>query len=217
MKILLISSSPRKKRSQTFALAKEVVKGFGSSAKTEVIHLCDNKIEFCRHCEACHKKIMSCPIKDDVHNILKKILSADGIILATPNYINQITASMKALLERASHFIHCKRLLGKYIVGVVSSGSGNDQDVLNYIKHYAHTCGAQYSGGISSRASDLNKKIGKAQQLGKKFFKDIKDKEEYPDQIKIIEEGKAYFKKIIQLRKAEWREEYKYWQEKNWL
>jgi len=217
MKILLISSSPRKKSSQTFALAKEVVKGFGSSAKTEVIHLCDYKIEFCRHCEACHKKIMSCPIKDDVNSILKKALSADGIILATPNYINQITASMKALLERASHFIHCKRLLEKYIVGVVSSGSGYDQDVLNYIRHYAHTCGAQYSGGISSRASDLNEKIGKARQLGKKFFQDIKNKKEYSDQIKIIEEGKAYFKKIIQLRKNEWREEYKYWQEKNWL
>ena len=217
MKILLISSSPRKKRSQTFSLAKEVVKGFGSSAKTEVIHLCDNKIEFCRHCETCHKKIMACPIKDDVHSILKKMLSADGIILATPNYINQITASMKALLERASHFIHCKRLLGKYIVGVVSSGSGYDQEVLNYIRYYAHTCGAQYSGGISSRASDLNEKIGKARTVGKKFFQDIKDKKEYPDQIKIIEEGKTHFKKIIQLRKAEWREEYKYWQEKNWL
>jgi len=87
MKILLISSSPRKEKSQTFALAREVLKGCSDSIESEIIHLCDKKIEFCRHCEACHKKIMNCPIKDDAGVILNKMLEADGILLASPNYI----------------------------------------------------------------------------------------------------------------------------------
>jgi len=128
MKILLLSSSPHKEKSQTYLLAKEVLRGCGKTGiESEIIHLCDLKIEFCHHCEACHKKILSCPIRDDVRSILKKMLEAEGIILATPNYINQVTASMKAFFDRSSHFIHCKRLLGKYIAGVVSSGSGQDK------------------------------------------------------------------------------------------
>lgn len=218
MKILLISASPRKEKSQTFFLAKEVLRGVLSEANNStIIHLCDFKIEFCRHCEACHKKNMECPIKDGVANILKEMLEADGIILASPNYINQVTASLKALFDRASHFIHCKRLLGKYITGVVSSGSGQDEEVLDYISYYAHTCGAQYSGGISSNAHAIKNKYEEAFNLGKKFAQDIKEKKIYTDQTEIIEKGKEYFKKIILMRKDDWSGEYKYWQGKGWL
>ncbi|MBM3254360.1 MAG: flavodoxin family protein [Candidatus Omnitrophica bacterium] len=152
MRILLISSSPRKEKSQTFLLANQVIKACNGLVDFEVIHLADFNIEFCRHCEKCHRNILLCPIKDDVNDILRNMLEADGIILASPNYINQVTGSMKTLFDRSTHFIHCKRLLGKYIAGVVSSGSGNDKDVLDYIKYYGNTCGAQYSGGVSTRA-----------------------------------------------------------------
>lgn len=218
MKILLVSSSPRKERSQTLLLAKEVLRGCGNkTVESDVIHLCDLRIEFCRHCELCHKKMMHCPIEDDVKVILNKMLEADGIILASPNYINQITASMKALFERSSHFLHCKRFLGKYIAGVVSSGSGQDKDVLDYIKYYAHVCGAQYAGGVSSRAPVGEEKMGEAFKLGNELISDIKEKREFPDQIEIIEQGKQHFKGVIQLRKQEWIEEYQYWQDKGWL
>jgi len=218
MKILLISSSPRKERSQTFLLAKEVLRAATSSkdVESETIHLCDLKIEFCRHLEACHKKILSCPIKDDVHMILHKMLEADGIILASPNYINQITASMKALFDRASHLIHCKRLLGKYIIAVVSSGSGQDKDVLDYIRHYAHTCGAQYAGGVSSAVPVSKEKLEEAFKLGNKLISDIKEKRIFPQQLKIIEDDKGHFKKIMQIRKEDWIEGYQYWQDKGW-
>lgn len=218
MKVLIISSSPRKEKSQTFLLAREVLSGCGNQdVESVVIHLCDLKIEFCRHLEACHNKILSCPIKDDVHMILQKMLEADGIILASPNYINQVTASMKALFDRASHFIHCKRLLGKYITGVVSSGSGQNKEVLDYIGYYAHTCGAQYSGGVSSRAPCSKEKMKEAWQLGKGFALDIKEKRIFPEQMKIIEDGKEHFKRIIEIRKNDWQEEYQYWQSKGWL
>jgi len=219
MKILLISSSPRKEKSQTFLLAKEVLRGAVGNAdvETQVIHLCDLKIEFCRHLEACHNQILSCPTKDDVGMILKKMLEADGIILASPNYINQVTASLKALFDRSSHFIHCKRLLGKYIVGVVSSGSGQDKEVLGYIRHYAHTCGAQYAGGISSPAPVKKEKTEEACSLGKKLASNIKEKKKFAEQIKIIEADRQHFKRVMQARKDAWPEEYRYWQDKGWL
>jgi len=217
MHILLISSSPHKEKSQTFLLAKEVLKGFPGSAKIEIMHLYDHKIEFCRHCESCHRKIMCCPINDDVQMILEKMLQAEGVIFASPNYINQITASMKALWDRAAHFIHCRRLLGKYVAGVVSSGSGQDKAVLDYIQYYANTCGAQYAGGVSSRRPIDNKKIEESLNLGKKLISDIQEKRVFPDQIKVIEEFKEHFKSVIQMRRDDWVEEYQYWLNKSWL
>ncbi|MBU0547242.1 MAG: flavodoxin family protein [Candidatus Omnitrophica bacterium] len=217
MRILLVSSSPHKEKSHAFLLAKEVLKGFLSSVKIEALHLSDFKIEFCRHCESCHRKIMDCPINDDVCMILEKMLHAEGIIFASPNYINQITASMKALWDRSSHFIHCKRFLGKYVVGVVSSGSGQDKTVLDYIRYYAHTCGAQYTGGISSRAPINKKKAEKAINLGNKLILNIQEKKVFPEQIKVIKGFKEYFKSVIQMRKDDWVEEYQYWLNRGWL
>ena len=217
MRILLISSSPRKEKSQTFFLAKEVLKVFTNVVKTEVIHLCDFKTEFCRHCESCHRKILRCPINDDVGMILEKMLEADGIIFASPNYINQITASMKTLWDRAAHFIHCRRLLGKYVLGIVSSGSGQDVTVLDYIQYYANTCGAQYTGGISSRVPINKEKKEEAFNLGSKLMLDIQERMAFPEQIKAIEEFKEHFKNVIQLRKDDWVEEYQYWLNKGWL
>lgn len=218
MKVLLISSSPHKEKSKTFLLAKEILRGLAQeNVNSDTIHLDDYRIFFCKHCEECHKKIMRCSVKDDAGLILKKMLEADGIILASPNYINQVTASMKALFDRSTHFIHCKRLLGKYIAAAVSSGSGQDKEVLDYIRFYAHTCGAQYSGGVSSAAHSVKEKMEEAFKLGRKIAADIKGKKAYPDQIEIIEKSKQHFAGIIKLMKNGWQEEYQYWLDKGWL
>lgn len=218
MKLLLISSSPHKEKSNTLVLAKEVLRGCANTpGHSEIIHLCDLNIGFCRHCEACHRNLLHCSVSDNVPAILNKMLAADGIILASPNYINQVTASMKTLFDRSSHFIHCKRLLGKYIVAAVSSGSGQDEDVLDYIKYYSLTCGAQYSGGVSSRVPLGKEKMEKAHRLGARLAADIKEKKEYPEQKTLIEQGKQYFAEVIKKRKNEWIEEYHYWQDKGWL
>ncbi len=218
MKVLLISSSPHREKSSTFLLVNEVLRGLKEEgAVCEVLHLDDFKVFFCKHCEACHKNILRCSLKDDVNMILRKMLDADGIVLASPNYINQVNALMKALFDRSAHFIHCKRLLDKYVAGVVSSGSGQNKEVLDYIEFYSHTCGAQYSGGVSSIRQFDDDKKDEAFKLGKKLASDIKEKKLYPGQMQTIEQGKQRFAQIIKFRRDDWQEEYKYWAEKGWL
>jgi len=218
MKVLLISSSPHKENSRTFWLGGCVLRGLEQrGADTESIHLSDFDISFCRHCEQCHKNILQCPLPDKVNTILEKMLDADGIILASPNYINQVTASMKALFDRSAHFIHCQRLLDKYIAGVVTSGSGQDEDVLDYIRYYGHTCGAQYSGSVSSSAESVEEKKDRAVKLGEKLAADIQQKKAYPEQLKIIEKNRQHFKGLIEAREEEWVGEYRYWRDKGWL
>lgn len=101
--------------------------------------------------------------------------------------------------------------------GAVSSGSGQDKDILDYIRYYALICAAQYSGGVSCRAPVSRGKLEEARRLGKKLITDIKEKKKYSNQIKNIERAREYFGKIIETRKDSWAEEYEYWRAKGWL
>ena len=218
MKTLLISASPRKEQGSSFLLAREVATGLAEEGiACEALYLDDYKLLFCKSCEACHKNILACPLKDDAMALLQKMLDADGILLASPNYINQVTGSLKVFFDRSAHFIHCLRLLGKYMAGVVTSGSGYGDPVIDYIGYYGRVCGAQFSGGVSAPQRYDKDKKEEAFLLGKKFAKDIREKTVYPDQMKRIEEHKAHFAAIMKMRKDDWNEEYEYWIGKGWL
>ncbi len=218
MKILGISASPRKNKSNTLVLLKQAFSSLEKEGfETELVHMCDLKIEFCRHCEACHKRNMDCPIKDDATPLIRKMLESKGIIFASPVYIDQITGYLKMFFDRATHFIHCLRLLGKYTAAVATSGGGPHEMVLEYLKHYSIICGAQYVGGVSSRVP-LTEDIKKlAAKLGEDLSEAIKSKKEFFDQRKDIESRKKYFKSLIERRKEEWSGEYGYWKEMGWL
>ncbi|MCM8768850.1 MAG: flavodoxin family protein [Candidatus Omnitrophica bacterium] len=209
MKILLISASPRGQSSTTLRLAREVARA--TQALVSEVQLSQLRIGFCQACNFCHRKIMNCPLKDDAFSVLHKMLESDGIILATPNYLNQVTGPLKTLMDRSSHFVHCLRLLGKYVAGVVTSGGGQDEPVLNYLKEYANFCGAQYSGGVSAQATAAFEKFALASNLGQRLAEDIQKKSVYPEQARLIEKLKKHFGQLIELRKNEWVEEYAYW------
>lgn len=217
MKVLGISASPRKNKSNTLILLEEALsviekKGY----QTELAHLCDLKIEFCRHCEFCHKEMMDCPNEDDAHLLLKKMLESDGIIFASPVYINQITGYLKMFFDRSSHFIHCLRLLGKYTGAVATSGSGPQEAVLNYLEHFPTICGAQHVGGVSTAVPVTQEMRHKAGKMGENLAAAIKNKKEFPDQMKKIHSPRSYFKRIIEVHMEEWWGEYKYWREMGW-
>lgn len=218
MKILLISSSPRGEKSVTYALAKEVCKGaLAAGAEIETEFLAGRKLGFCHACDACHKGAMVCHIKDDAHILILKMLNADGIIFATPNYVNQVAAPLKTLIDRTSNLIHCQRLLGKYTAAVVSSGSGQNAPVTDYLGAYARLCGAQASGSVTCGHAPKAEELRAAFALGGKLAEDIKNKTAYPDQVKEIYTRRGYFAETIGHRKGDWDGEYHYYVEKGWL
>ena len=50
------------------------------------------------------------------------MMDADGIVLGSPNYINQVTAQLKTVLDRMADSIHCQSFAGKYGCGVCTAG-----------------------------------------------------------------------------------------------
>jgi putative NADPH-quinone reductase len=73
-------------------------------AKTHIIHLTEQHIEFCRNCRQCTQEPGEvrgpCAQDDDLEDILQEIEAADAVVLASPvNYYN-VTAIFRRFMER---------------------------------------------------------------------------------------------------------------------
>ena len=103
MKTMIINASPRKNMN-TAQLLREAQKGAESAgAETEYINLFDYTFTGCRSCFACKRKDgerNKCFWKDDLSPIVEKILAADAVIIGSPIFFGQPTASFRALWER---------------------------------------------------------------------------------------------------------------------
>ena len=98
-RILAIYGSPRR-RGNTATLLKHAVQGaVDAGAQVDEIILRDLKISPCLEIYAC-KKEGRCAIKDDFHNVVDQILSAKGLILASPIFFYTVSAHTKILMDR---------------------------------------------------------------------------------------------------------------------
>ena len=99
MKILGIMGSPRIGGNSDILLDDALAGAEKTGAKVEKIILNKMKIFDCQDCRKCNETGL-CVIKDDMPEILKKILDADAIIHSVPVYFWSMTAQMKAYLDR---------------------------------------------------------------------------------------------------------------------
>lgn len=102
MKAVAINGSPRR-GGNTEILLKKVLEPLTKAGwETELIQLGGKKIRGCTACYRCfNTKDGRCSVKTDVFNdCFEKILAADAIILGSPTYFTDVTAEMKALIDR---------------------------------------------------------------------------------------------------------------------
>ena len=99
-KILLLSASPRKGGNSDL-LCDQFIRGAGEAGnQVEKIFLRDRKINYCTGCGACRKNGGKCVQKDDMAEVLDKMIAADVIVMATPVYFYTMNAQMKTLIDR---------------------------------------------------------------------------------------------------------------------
>ena len=100
-KVLLISSSPRRNGNSDL-LCDQFMKGaIEAGHRAEKIFLADKTIHYCTGCGACANATRPCVQKDDVAEILEKMVEADVIVLATPVYFYTMCAQLKTLIDRS--------------------------------------------------------------------------------------------------------------------
>lgn len=97
--VLIISSSPRR-HGNSDLLCDMFAKGAEESGNNvEKIFLKDKEINYCIGCGVCNTT-HNCVIKDDMAEILDKMVNADVIVLATLVYFYSMAAQMKTLIDR---------------------------------------------------------------------------------------------------------------------
>jgi multimeric flavodoxin WrbA len=103
MKVIGFNGSPRKD-GNTNTLMGYLFREIGNEGiETELIQLSAKTIHGCIACYKCfEKRDRRCAVKDDAANdYIEMMTSAQGIVLASPSYFQDVTAEMKALIDRA--------------------------------------------------------------------------------------------------------------------
>ena len=124
MKVIAINGSHRKGKN-TYKMLRAVLKEVAASGgETELLELADYEIKNCTSCNKCFTK-NECSIKDDdMVNILgDKLLEADGIILGSPVYWDNVSTLMKNFMDR-TRWMHLKKNLMAGKVGAALSHAG---------------------------------------------------------------------------------------------
>lgn len=141
MKVLAINGSGRKD-GNTFLLLNTVLDELKNEGlETAMIQLAEGKpIQGCIACYQCiEKKNMKCAVDTDPFNgYFAQISEADGILLGSPVYFSDITAGMKALIERCGFVGRAngnvlRRKVGAGVLAVRRAGSNHALASLNYL------------------------------------------------------------------------------------
>lgn len=104
--VIIINGSPRKD-GNTAKMCRAFTEGVKSQlpdATVETIHLYDFDFKGCRSCFACKlkgsKNYGRCAINDSIKPVLEKATKADILVLGSPIFFMDISAQMKAFIER---------------------------------------------------------------------------------------------------------------------
>jgi multimeric flavodoxin WrbA len=139
MKVVAFNGSPRKDGNTTI-LINHVLRELGKGGvETELVQLSRKEIRGCIACYKCFKnKDQHCAVKNDIANeCIEKMNKAEGIILGSPVYFTDVTAEMKALIDRAGLVSMAnggmyKNKVGATVVAVRRSGAIHTLDTMNH-------------------------------------------------------------------------------------
>nr|WP_319377449.1 flavodoxin family protein [uncultured Methanoregula sp.] len=221
MKILAIHGSPRTLRSTTRQLANLVLEGAAEAgAETELIDLCDLKITPCTACEGCSFNGI-CVYEDDMPALVERMKEADGILFASPVYIDNVSGQMKIFFDRIADAIHYQVLAGKFGCSVASTHTSGGEEVVAYQNHVLNYLAVLSVGGISiatgGDAGAIDSREADARALGKRLVSAIRDGFSDKKQEAEIADNREFFKDLV-LENRDFRpEDYERWVELGWI
>ncbi|WP_321422104.1 flavodoxin family protein [uncultured Methanobacterium sp.] len=96
----MLSASPRRGGNSDILCDQFMLGAEESGHHAEKIFLRDKEINYCVACDSCLKNDGACVSKDDVAEILDKMIEADVIVMATPVYFYTMNAQMKTVIDR---------------------------------------------------------------------------------------------------------------------
>jgi multimeric flavodoxin WrbA len=139
MKVVAFNGSARKDGNTSILLNLVLDELKTEGIETEMYSLAGKPIQGCIACFKCFEnKDRRCAVtKDIVNECIQKMIEADGIILGSPTYFADVSAGMKALIERSGMVGRAnvdlyKRKVGAAVVAVRRAGGIHVFNSLNF-------------------------------------------------------------------------------------
>jgi len=149
-KVLILSGSFRK-GGNSDKLCDQFAKGAEEAGHlVEKIFINDKKIGYCRGCGVCNTT-HKCVQKDDMADILNKMVEADVIVMATPVYFYAMNGQMKTLIDRTvPRYTEISNKDFYFIVAAADDNKANMEKTLAGFRGFTEDCldGAKEKGII---------------------------------------------------------------------
>ncbi len=137
-KVLILSGSPRKGGNSDL-LCDEFMHGAQESGNVvEKIRVTEKSVSPCKACYYCKKSGGQCVMKDDMGEILQKMIDADVLVLASPVYFYSIDAQLKAVIDRTvARWLEVKDKEFYYIITCADTEKQSCESTLACFRGYA--------------------------------------------------------------------------------
>lgn len=140
MYALAVNGSPRKGGNTEILLNSALEPLREAGWETELVQVGGKAIRGCMACGKCReKRNMRCIQDKDLFNgVMAKMVRADAVILGSPTYFTDVTAEMKALLDRSGYVALAngrifRGKIGAAVVAVRRAGATHVYDTINHM------------------------------------------------------------------------------------
>lgn len=174
-KILALIGSPKKGETyKAVRLFEQHLSEIGE-VELEYLFIKDFNLAICRGCNLCLLKGEEfCPLKDDRDIVLDKMLSADGIIFASPNYSLQVTAIMKNLLDRLAFIFHRPCFFHKASIAIITQGAYGAGKIIKYLEELCSFWGFNVVPGVGLTTPPIELSSSEKQKIDSSLKKAAK-------------------------------------------
>jgi len=151
VRIVGVQGSPRKGRNTEVLLRHALAAAEEAGAETELVNLAELDVKPCVGCNTCVRE-KRCPLddEDDMTAVKEALLSADGVVFASPSYFGAVPGLLKNVMDRSRSLkMDGHRLRDKVVSAVVVAGlrHGGAEQVAESIMHFGLTHGMIAVGG----------------------------------------------------------------------
>lgn len=133
-KVLIISSSPRKGGNSDTLCDRFAEGAVFVGNKVEKVFLKDKKIGYCTGCGLCNNGERVCSQKDDMAELINKMIEADVIVMATPVYFYTMCGQMKTFIDRCC--VGYTEINNKEFYFIVTAADNNQQAMERTIEEF---------------------------------------------------------------------------------
>ncbi len=188
----------------------------------ETLFLGDMDIRPCRGCRVCFDRGEDrCPLKDDIPLIRAKMDAADGLLLASPVYVDDVSGLVKTWMDRLAYLCHRPALGGKCAYPLATVGGGATGHTLRTMNAALLTWGYHLVGqtglkmGALASAEELPHYQAAADKVADKLYHAVAQKQALSPAFVSLLAFKI--QQLVWQREPPGSYDYAYWRDRGWL